>query len=458
MSRTALPSTRRNSICFVVMPFGEKSDPAGELVKFDAVYEKIIQPAVERVGLSPIRADEERLGGTIHKAMFERLLFSDFAVVDLTASNANVLYELGTRHANRPWSTLLIRKKDARLPFNVQDLRTASYTLSSEGEPTDVNEASERIASMLAESKQRVEQSVEGLVDSPLFEFFPDYPKIDVSTAQTFEEEIDDIQAKKERIAETEEDGVDALRDHHESLRPIVGQPGEVVTSLFFAYRALESWSEMVDLFAEMPAASRNSISVQEQYAMALNRCGRHGDAKTKLQKLIDEHGPSGETYGHLGRVYKDLWKNARDESRKHEADSYLNQSIDAYLKGFEADLNDIYPGINAATLMKIRDPEDEKADQILTVVEYATEQDLEKESSTYWPHATLLEIQAIRRDEEEARSRLGRVLTEAEESWQLGTTADNLNLLLDARVERDRSSDWLGEIVTALNEKRNEL
>ncbi|WP_158666517.1 TRAFs-binding domain-containing protein [Salinibacter altiplanensis] len=440
------------------MPFGEKSDPGGEPVKFDSVYQKIIRPAVERVDLSPIRADEERLGGTIHRAMFERLLFSSFAVVDLTVSNANVLYELGTRHANRPWSTLLIRKKDARLPFNVQDLRTVSYTLSSEGEPTDVDEAIELISSMLAESKQRVEQSVEGLVDSPLFEFFPDYPEIDVSTAQTFEAEMDDIQAKKERIAEAEEDGVDALRDHHESLYPIVGQPGEVVTSLFFAYRALEGWSEMVDLFAEMPASSRNSISVQEQYAMALNRCGRHDDAETKLRELIDEHGPSGETYGHLGRVYKDLWKNARDESKDHEANAYLNQSIEVYLKGFEADLNDIYPGINAATLMKIRDPKDEKADQILTVVEYATKQDLETDSSSYWPHATLLEIQSIRRDEEAARSRLGRVLTEAEESWQLGTTADNLSLLRDARADRGQPSGWLGEIITALNEKGNEL
>jgi len=268
---------------------------------------------------------------------------------------------------------------------------------------------------------------------------------------------MDDIQAKKERITEAQEDGVGALRDHHESLRPIVSQPGEVATSLFFAYRALEGWSEMVDLFAEMPASSRNSISVQEQYAMALNRCGRHNDAETKLRELIDEHGPSGETYGHLGRVYKDLWKDARDESKEHEADAYLDQSINAYLKGFEADLNDIYPGINAATLMKIRDPEDEKADQILTVVEYATKQDLETDSS-YWPHATLLEIQVLRRDEEAARSRLGKVLTEAGESWQLGTTADNLTLLCDARADRGRPSGWLGEIITALNEKGNEL
>lgn len=49
-----------------------------------------------------VRADEEKLGGIIHKAMFERLLLCAFAVADLTTSNPNVMYELEIRHAALP--------------------------------------------------------------------------------------------------------------------------------------------------------------------------------------------------------------------------------------------------------------------------------------------------------------------------------------------------------------------
>lgn len=56
--------------CFVLMPFGEKSDKSGRIVDFDCVYQDIIKPAVDDADLEPIRADEEILGGIIHKPMF----------------------------------------------------------------------------------------------------------------------------------------------------------------------------------------------------------------------------------------------------------------------------------------------------------------------------------------------------------------------------------------------------
>ena len=34
-------------LCFVLMPFGKKMDAAGRVTNFDAVYAKIIAPAVE---------------------------------------------------------------------------------------------------------------------------------------------------------------------------------------------------------------------------------------------------------------------------------------------------------------------------------------------------------------------------------------------------------------------------
>src|SRR6516162_2590001 len=122
-------------LCFVLMPFGRKPDADGRIIDFDAVYEQFIKPAIEAAELESIRADEERVGGIIHKPMFERLILCEFAVADLTTANANVFYELGVRHAVRPASTVLLFSGNSRLPFDVDLLRALPYWLTSAGLP-----------------------------------------------------------------------------------------------------------------------------------------------------------------------------------------------------------------------------------------------------------------------------------------------------------------------------------
>ena len=48
-------------------------------------------------------------------------------MVDITTLNPNVFYELGVRHALRASVTVLIRKKNTKLPFNIQGLRAIEY-------------------------------------------------------------------------------------------------------------------------------------------------------------------------------------------------------------------------------------------------------------------------------------------------------------------------------------------
>src|SRR5438067_8810140 len=110
-------------LCFVLMPFGTKPDSNGLLIDFDAVYQQLIAPAIRAANLESLRADEEMSGGIIHKPMFERLVICEYAVADLTTANANVFYELGVRHAVRPWSTVLIFGGSTRLPFAIAPLR-----------------------------------------------------------------------------------------------------------------------------------------------------------------------------------------------------------------------------------------------------------------------------------------------------------------------------------------------
>ena len=120
-------------LCFVLMPFGTKPDPTGRpAIDFDRVYGAGIQPAIEAAGLRPVRADQEKTGGIIHKPMFERLLLCEYGIADLTTANANVFYELGVRHTARPATTLPVFALHQPIPFDVNYLRALPYDLGAD--------------------------------------------------------------------------------------------------------------------------------------------------------------------------------------------------------------------------------------------------------------------------------------------------------------------------------------
>ena len=122
-------------LCFVLMPFGKKPLARGVSADFDAVFRDFIEPAITAAGMEPLRADEEVLGGIIHKPMFERLILCDYAVADLTGANANVYYELGMRHAIRPSTTVPIFAAGETMPFDVAPMRALPYQLKADGTP-----------------------------------------------------------------------------------------------------------------------------------------------------------------------------------------------------------------------------------------------------------------------------------------------------------------------------------
>jgi hypothetical protein len=89
-------------------------------------------------------------------------------------------------------------------------------------------------------------------------------------------------------------------------LGDITAADSSVVMDLFLSYRALNGWAAMVDLARRMAPALAETVKVQEQLAMALNRNGQGDRAELVLQKLIRKQGPTNETFGILGRVCKE--------------------------------------------------------------------------------------------------------------------------------------------------------
>jgi hypothetical protein len=107
-----------------------------------------------------------------------------------------------------------------------------------------------------------------------------------------------------------------------------------------------------------------------------------------------------------------------------------LDKAIDAYLKGFEADWRDAYPGVNAATLMEIKEPSDPRREQIIPVVGYAVERRISAGKPDYWDHATILELAILATDKERAQDALCDALASVREIWEPKTTARNLRLI----------------------------
>jgi O-acetyl-ADP-ribose deacetylase (regulator of RNase III) len=119
--------------CFVIMPFGERADGAGGTIHFDRVYEELIDKAVSGLDLDVVRSDDIMRAGTIHLDMLRHIATAAVAIVDLTLLNPNVFYELGVRHALRPSVTVLIKRKDAPIPFNIHSERVIEYPAPGSG-------------------------------------------------------------------------------------------------------------------------------------------------------------------------------------------------------------------------------------------------------------------------------------------------------------------------------------
>lgn len=283
-------------LCFVLMPFGTKPDPSGTIVDFDAVYLELIRPAIEEAELDPIRADEEQTGGIIHTAMFERLILCEYAVADLTTANANVFYELGVRHAMRPWTTVLLFAEGGRLPFDVAPLRAMPYRLGGDGKPSD-------IAGTKTEIGKRLRLARTPAKDSPLFELIKDLQPPEIAHLKTdvFRDRVRYSTAMKDRLAAARKQDVEAVRSVEKDLGPIHDAEAGVVIDLFLSYRAVKAWDDMIALVKKMSTPLAETVMVQEQLGLALNRAGRGDESEGVLTQLIEKRGPSNETYGILG-------------------------------------------------------------------------------------------------------------------------------------------------------------
>jgi hypothetical protein len=452
--RTGMPSadaghSMMKPLCFVLMPFGRKPNDQGRIIDFDAVYQDVIAPAVDQANFEGIRADEERVGGTIHKPMFERLMLCEYAIADLTIANPNVYYELGIRHAMRPRSTVLLNASGTRLPFDLALVRAIPYNLDDEGKPATAHDDARQIAAQLGALS-----GVSG-PDSPVFQLVEGLTAVNIAHEKTdiFRERAAYSNEVKSRLKTAREQGgkaaltaLDKIADNP-ALRQLADVDAGIVVDLLLSYRAVDGYQQMVDLYRHVAPELQRAPIMQEQYAFALNRLGRGTEAERVLLTLIEQRGASGETNGLLGRIYKDRWQQARDAKEGIRAAGELKRAIDAYSAGFDADWRDAFPGINAVTLMEMQDKPDPRQKDMLPVVRYAALHRARRTNADYWDHATMLELAVLGSDQSDAVEWLQNAVASLREAWEAESTKRNLGLIRQRREQRGEDGAWIGEV-----------
>ena len=344
---------------FVVMPFGNKKGTDGHPFDFNAIYKTLIKPAIEDAGFEPFRADEETSSGDILTDMFQELLLADMVVCDLSIDNANAFYELGIRHSLRKRGVVHIQAGRAYMPFDIFNVRTLPYHITAEGlpDPAYIRSDIKAIARLIKDTWA----SDREMVHSPIYNLLtglrePNRKSLQTPLATGFWREYDEW---KDRVTVAQRDKHigDILLLTEEIKNPLiredaVAEVGNAFAKLGREELALKQYREGIEINA-------TNLEFRREEAFHLNRVGRVNEAIVKLENILNDFPEDNKSISYLGRIYKEMWTTSwskisdKKKRLKQAFQSYhwLIQSIDIYMKGFQVDLRDYYPGINAFTL-----------------------------------------------------------------------------------------------------------
>lgn len=307
------------------MGYGKKTDPnLGKTFDLDITYNNIIKPAVFNAGFECVRGDELIESGVIDKSMYALLIHSELVIADITTLNANAIYELGIRHAAKPFSTIIMKDKDGNFPFDINHNKIFNY--SHMGEDIGITET-ERCKKDLTNLIIQVDKSQE--TDSPLFH---------------------NIRGMQPYTLPPEE-YIQIIKDLAEKEKSVFA----LVEKAKFEMKN-ENFIEAAKLWKKASQKVENDSYFIQQLAL----CTYKNDtispkiALIDALKIINQLEPEDrnttdpETLGITGAIYKRLWLN---DTKTIE---YLDRSIEYYKRGFTIS-QDYYTGVNYALCLDLK-------------------------------------------------------------------------------------------------------
>jgi tetratricopeptide (TPR) repeat protein len=435
--------------CFVVMGFGKKTDfETGRVLDLNQSYQNLIKPAVEAAGLKCIRADEIVHSGLIDLPMYELLLKADVVVADLSTSNRNAIYELGVRHALRPYTTVIIAEEQMMNSplFDLSHIVIRKY--KHLGEDIGVSEAKRFTTELTTAINEITALEPKLRWDSPVYKF------IDRLTPPSISEEVKQAVAPATASAPSPaiSDGQPAAAGmaHSEMMRQV--DEAQKNNNWGKARTLLEVIRDMRKSQASEAGADADSISLEDPYilqrlALATYKSQQPNPqealkaARDLLNLLQPQVSNDTETLGLWGAVHKRWWDLSKESV-------HLDQAIRGYERGFYL-RNDYYNGINYAFLLNVRaaranDLAESVADfiqarrvrsEVLEICEKWLEENPTKpadklSASRYWVLATIAEAHLGLEDESLGRQKLEEAFAAAPEEWMKHSTREQVDKL----------------------------
>ncbi len=398
--------------CFVVMGFGQKTDyPTGRVLDLDKSYRTIIKPAAIAAGLECKRADEIIHSGTIDVPMYEQLLTADVVVADLSTYNCNAFYELGVRHALKPYTTITIAEDKMVFPFDLNHIAIRKYQHMGPG--IDYEEV-ERMRGELQKAIEYIANKPTN--DSPVYEFLKDLKPPMIAVA--------------EAIAAMAPAPVAAAAADNPTISVLMSQVEDAFKrSDFGTAKAL-----LAVVRTMMPSESYvvQKLALATYKSKSPDAIAALQEAKQILLTLKPDVSTDPETLGLWGAVHKGLWDRTKDRAA-------LDAALFSYEKGFNLK-NDYYNGINFAYLLNVRSavsekPEDAIADFVLArrtrqrIIPICQAQLNEKVKADdkFWILATLAEAAAGSGDPAGAQEYLDEAATLNPAQWMKDSASEQL-------------------------------
>ncbi|MDQ6608421.1 MAG: TRAFs-binding domain-containing protein [Bacteroidota bacterium] len=446
-------------LCFVIMPFGEKINAANKKIDFDIVYDTLIKPAIIKSGLKSLREDESTLGGIVIKNMFQRILFCDIAITDITFDNPNVYYELGIRHAVRTSSTIIICEKTHKThPFNITGLRIIEYEYDFERK--EIKDGEKKVAqlqNLLTGIKAKADVDPDSPLKLLLEEF--EFPKVDYlkTTADEFEDWVKGSQLKIENIQKIvaewkkldagfrrtkEEAGrlaqqkkIEELKGIEDTLKPHPLKEYPLLIAILKAYKDTNSNDEIIKLLESpfLPDAVRMKyIELEERRANAYKMSGKYDEAEVILCELVDKSNTEKAPWlrALLASVYKHKAGQALKDGKPEIAKNRIKKAIELYTQSFEDNPNDYYPGIRLLSLLYTSNLEDAKTkfEKYLPLVEFSISRRLNKNKKEYWALASRVELEVMKGNVQAASDSACDAVDSQHAYWKRESTVKQLN------------------------------
>lgn len=352
---------------FIVRPFGERSilkkDTATGKVatikyNFDTVEAELIRPAMKELDLWGGTTGEVFEAGDIREDMFSELLLADLVIADISIYNANVFYELGIRHALRDKKTILIKSRGFDdTPFDLIGLRYIAYEKDNP-------------AAALQTLIRSIDETIKAdRKDSLVFTILPALQSQDPEKYLALPK---DFIAELTIASEAKLAGkLSLLAQEAESFIwqfPALRLIGEALFKLNAIGNAKIVWEKIRNYKSGDIQANNRLATLYQRFAeMEMKRNPDEGNAflvKSDLAIAAIISNPSlsnsevAEAYSLKGRNAKTRWINSWSELPQNELSAKALQSINlessfnSYEKGFCADLNHFYSGINALGLL----------------------------------------------------------------------------------------------------------